>query len=282
MTIVANAPSSNRLSRVFVRRRRKGNPKNRNAAKALPPPSANTGLRWLRKAVAAWPLALDELLAAVVLTVSVAVTAAVPVMAGGAAKEQVGRSTAVAGPVTVQESATEPVKPPLGMIVIVEVPLTPGVAMLTVVLVSAKLGAGAGGGAGVGGGAGAGAVTVTAMIAVLVSGRTTPLESTAFTDSVYCPGVVPGCVWIMTVVVAGAFPEIVTGGMDEQVGTSFALTGELLVPHSRVTLPEKPFVGVIVRVEVPVAPATMETAVPLSVRPGGTTVRDTSAEVLPP
>jgi hypothetical protein len=208
----------------------------------------------------------------VVLTVSIADTAVVPVMAGGAATEQVGRSTAVAGPVTVQESATEPVKPPPGLIVIVEVPLTPGVAMLTVVLVSAKLGAGGG----------AGAVTVTAMIAVLVSGRTAPLESTAFTDSVYCPGVVPGCVWIMTVVVAGAFPEIVTGGMDEQVGTSFALTGELLVPHSRVTLPEKPFVGVIVRVEVPVAPATMETAVPLSVRPGGTTVRDTSAEVLPP
>ena len=234
------------------------------------------------KAVAAWPVALDELLAAVVLTVSVADTAAIELMAGGAATEQVGRSTAVAGPVTVQESATEPVKPPLGMIVIVEVPLTPGVAMLTVVLVSAKLGAGGGAGAGGGGGAGAGAVTVTAMIAVLVSGRTAPLESTAFTNSVYCPVVVPGCVWILIVAVTGAFPEIVNGGMDEQVGTSFALTGELLVPHSRVTLPEKPFVGVIVRVEVPVAPATMETAVPLSVRPGGTTIRDTSAEVLPP
>jgi hypothetical protein len=382
MTIVANAPSSNRLSRVFVRRRRKGNPKNRNAARALPPPSANIGLRWLRKAVAVWPVALDELLAAVVLTVSVAVTAVVPVMAGGAATEQVGRSTAVAGPVTVQESATEPVKAPLGMIVIVEVPLTPGVAMLTVVLVSAKLGAGPGtvtvtatlvlamttplewtaftdsmycpwvvpgcvwilsvvvAGAFpeiVTGGmdeqvgtsfaltgelppshsrvtvpekpfegvivrvevpvapattetevppsvkpGGAGAVTVTAMIAVLVSARTAPLESTASTDSVYCPGVVPGCVWILTVMVAGAFPEIVTGGMDEQVGTSFALTGELLVAHSRVTVPEKPFVGVIVRVEFPVAPATMETAVPLSLRPGGTIVRDTSAEVLPP
>jgi hypothetical protein len=171
----------------------------------------------LGKAVATWPVAFDELLAAVVLTVSIAVTVVVPVMGGGAATEQVGRSTAVAGPVTVQESATEPVKPPLGMIVIVEVPLTPGVAMLTVVLVSAKLGAGGGGGAG------AGAVTVTATIAVLVLAMTTPLESTAFTGTMYCPGVVPGCVWILNVVVAGAFAEIVTGGMDEQVGTSLAL-----------------------------------------------------------
>src|SRR5580700_11159281 len=161
MTIVANAPSSNRLSSVFIRRRRKGNPKNRNAAKALPPPSANIRLCWLRKAVAAWPVALDELLAAVVLTVSVAVTAAVPVMAGGAATEQVGGSIAAAGPVTAQESATEPVKPPLGMIVIVEVPLAPGVAMLTVELVSAKLGAEV--------------VTVTATIAALVLAMTTPL-----------------------------------------------------------------------------------------------------------
>ena len=140
------------------------------------------------------PVALDELLAAVVLTVSVAVTAAVPVMAGGAATEQVGRSTAVAEPVTVQESATEPVKPPLGLIVIVEVPLTPGVAMLTVVLVSAKLGAGG--------------VTVTATIAVLVLVTTDPFESTAYTSSMYFPGVVPGCVWILRVMVAGAFPEI--------------------------------------------------------------------------
>src|ERR1700677_1252869 len=133
-------------------------------------------------------------------------------MAGGAATEQVGRSTAVVGPVTVQESATEPVKPPPGLIVIVEVPLTPGVAMLTVVLVSAKLGAGRGGGAG--------AVTNTATIAVLVLAMRFPLESTAFTPNVYCSGVVPGCVWILSVVVVGAFPEIVT--VDEQVGKSFA------------------------------------------------------------
>jgi len=45
--------------------------------------------------------ALDELLAAVVLTVSVADTLVIPVMAGSAATEQVGGSTAIAGPVTV-------------------------------------------------------------------------------------------------------------------------------------------------------------------------------------
>jgi hypothetical protein len=139
MTIAANAPSSNRLGRNFVRGRRKGNPKNRNATRAPPPSSANIRLCWLRKAIAAWPVALDELLAAVVLTVSVADTRLIPVMAGGAAREQVGRSTAAAGPFTVQESASLLEKPPLSMIVIVEVPLAPGVAMLTVVLVSAKL-----------------------------------------------------------------------------------------------------------------------------------------------
>src|ERR1700733_8474169 len=206
MTIGAKAPSSNRLTRDFVRRRGEGSPKNRNATRAPPPPSANFRLCCLRKAVAAWPVALDELLAAVVLTVSVADTPVIPVMASGAETEQVGGSTAVAGPVTVQESATEPVKPPLGLIVIVEVPLAPGVAMRTVVLVSAKLGAGA--------------VTVTATIAVLVLAMRFPLESTAFTSRVYCPGVVPGCVWILSVMVVGAFPETAT--VDEQVGKSFA------------------------------------------------------------
>ena len=181
ITIAANAPSSNRRSRVFVRRRRKGNPKNRNAASALPPPSANSRLRCLRKAVAAWPVALDELLAAVVLIVSVVVTGAVPVMAGGIATEQVGGSTAVAGPFTVQESASLLEKPPLGVTVIVEVPLAPGDAMLTGVLVSEKLGAGGG----------AGAVTVTATVVLAIA---TPLESTAFTYNMYCPVVVPSCV----------------------------------------------------------------------------------------
>src|SRR5271163_759154 len=98
----------------------------------------------------------------------------------------------------------------MGVTVIVEAPLAPGEAMLTGVLKSAKP---RGGG---------GAFTVTATLAVLVLAMRFPLESTAFTNSSYCPGVVPGCVWILSVVVVGAFPEIVIGGMDEKVGTSFA------------------------------------------------------------
>ena len=53
----------------------------------------------------------------------------------------------------------------------------------------------------------------------------TPLESTAFTPNRYCPGVVPGCVWILKVTVAGALPEIVACGIAEQMGTSLALPG---------------------------------------------------------
>ena len=49
-------------------------------------------------------------------------------------------SVAPAGPVTVHESAKILVKPPLGEMVIVEVPLAPGEAMLTAVLLSAKAG----------------------------------------------------------------------------------------------------------------------------------------------
>jgi hypothetical protein len=56
--------------------------------------------------------------AAVVLTVSVAVTAPVPEIAVGAVAEQVGGSTADAGlAVTAQVSAKVPVKPPFGVTV---------------------------------------------------------------------------------------------------------------------------------------------------------------------
>jgi hypothetical protein len=46
--------------------------------------------------------------------------------------------------VTVQVSATVPAKPPLGVTVMVEVPVAPGEAMLTAVLVRVKAGTGAG------------------------------------------------------------------------------------------------------------------------------------------
>jgi len=53
--------------------------------------------------------------------VIVDVTAAVPEMVGGALAEHVGIFAAPATPLTAHVSATEPVKPPLGVIVRVEV-----------------------------------------------------------------------------------------------------------------------------------------------------------------
>jgi hypothetical protein len=84
-----------------------------------------------------WSAAVDD---AVVLMVSFAVTAAVPEVAAGALIEQVGASTEPDGPaVTAQVSATLPVKPPLGVTVMVEVPLAPGDAMLIGVPLSVKV-----------------------------------------------------------------------------------------------------------------------------------------------
>jgi hypothetical protein len=80
--------------------------------------------------------------AAVVLTVSVAVTGAPPVVAGAAVTEHVGASAAPMGPPeTAQLRATLPVKPPVGVIVMVDVPVGPGDAMVTAVLLRVKPGA---------------------------------------------------------------------------------------------------------------------------------------------
>src|SRR5215469_3601478 len=77
--------------------------------------------------------------------VSFAVTAVAPVITGGAVTEQVGASAAPMGlPVTAQLRATLPVKPPVGLIVMVELPEAPDDAMVTAVLLSVKLGGGAG------------------------------------------------------------------------------------------------------------------------------------------
>jgi hypothetical protein len=89
-----------------------------------------------------WRAAAD---AAEVLTVSVAVTGPVPEIAAGCAAEQVGVPTAPDGlAVTAQVSATLPVKPPLGVSVMVEVALAPGDAMLMGVPLSVKDGVAAG------------------------------------------------------------------------------------------------------------------------------------------
>jgi hypothetical protein len=73
--------------------------------------------------------------------VSVAVTGAVPDIAAGTAAEQVGASIAPVGlEVTAQVSATLPTKPPLGVMVIVAVPLCPADAMLIGAPFSVKAG----------------------------------------------------------------------------------------------------------------------------------------------
>ena len=126
-----------RLSCVIVLRRRMGNPKNSSDAMAIraPPAPATRGGYCVR--VALW-VAAD---AAVVLMVSVAVTAAGPVIAGGTVTEHVGASAPPVGPpVTAQLRATLPVKPPLGLIVMVEVAFGPGAAMVIPVLLSVKPG----------------------------------------------------------------------------------------------------------------------------------------------
>jgi hypothetical protein len=101
------------------------------------------------------PLAVDDI--AVVLTVSVAVTGAVPVIASEAGIEQVGASAAPAGPpLTAQLSATFPAKPPLGDSIIVAVPLAPAVAIVIAeLLLKVKL-------------AGAGTNASTAVAAVML------------------------------------------------------------------------------------------------------------------
>ena len=71
--------------------------------------------------------------------VSVDVTAAVPEMAAGWEAVHVGGSMAPAGlEVTVQVTATVPIKPPLGAIVIVELVLIPGEATMADVPLSVK------------------------------------------------------------------------------------------------------------------------------------------------
>lgn len=159
----------------------------------------------------AWASEAD---AAVVLTVSVAVTAVVPVIAAGWVTEQTGGSTEPAGPVTVHERATLPVKPPLGVTVIVEVPVAPGEAIVTVVLVRVKFGA-----TGV-------AATVRGIWVVTVLPPEAPV-----TVIVYEPTVVAACVVTVSIAVTARIPVMLACGLIEQVGAPVAPDGPPLTEH---------------------------------------------------
>jgi len=160
------------------------------------------------------PARASEADAAVVLTVSVAITGAVPVIAAGWVTEQTGGSTEPTGPVTVHERATLPVKPPLGVTVIFEVPVAPGEAMVTVVLVRVKFG-------GTGG-----AVTVRGTWVVTVLPPEAPV-----TVIVYEPEVVAAWVVTVSIAVTARAPVMVACGLMEQVGVPVPPEGPELTEH---------------------------------------------------
>jgi hypothetical protein len=122
MDVAAMAKNTSSPNKVPHFRRRSGRQKKNSVASATPPEQVKIRFSGL------WSAAVD---AAVVLIVRLAVTAAVPEMAAGEMVEQVGTSTEPDGAaVTAHVSTTLPVNPPLGVIVMVEVPVAPGDAML--------------------------------------------------------------------------------------------------------------------------------------------------------
>jgi hypothetical protein len=74
------------------------------------------------------------------LMASVAATGPVPEMVAGCVTVQVGGSSVPTASVTAQVSATPPVKPPLGVTVIIEVPPVPGETMLIGVPLTTNVG----------------------------------------------------------------------------------------------------------------------------------------------
>jgi hypothetical protein len=102
--------STNAASNVDIRRRRVGTIRTSNPASATPPPIGSNRILGFSIAAAT----------AVVLTVSVAVPAVVPLIAIGEVTEHVGVSVPLVGE-TAQLKATLPVNPPPGVTVIVDV-----------------------------------------------------------------------------------------------------------------------------------------------------------------
>jgi len=78
-------------------------------------------------------------------------------------------------------------------------------------------------------------------------------------------------VLIVSVVVTGAVPEIVTGAETEQPGKSAAFAGKTITAQVTPTDPVNPAAGVIVTVEVTVAPGdAMLAGVAVTVKLDGT------------
>jgi hypothetical protein len=225
----AMVANSSKPNSVFNLLRRKGIPKKNNAARATPPPIGD-----IRRS-GSWTTALDT---AVVPMVSVAVTGVVPEIAAGALTEQAGMSTAPTGLlVTVQLRDTVPVKPLLGVTVIVEVPLAPGAAMVIAVLLSAKLGA----------------TTVNEVVEMTAM---PPSAGVPCTIIWYAPGVVAGSVETVAVALTAAVPESMADGGIEHVGGDIPMNWKLILQLS-VTSPVTLMAGVTVTVEVALAPTTI-------------------------
>jgi len=118
--------------RVFHFLRRDGTNRKKSEASAVPPPIANRLWNGFCN-----PARVEAVLS----RVTIAVTAAEPLMGAGATAVQVGRYCAPVGlDVIAQASETVPVNPPLGVMVMVDEAGVPGITLVMAVPLSEKFG----------------------------------------------------------------------------------------------------------------------------------------------
>jgi hypothetical protein len=169
--------------------------------------------------------------AEVVCRLNAAVVGEVPEMVD-VMEVQVGAETAPAGPdVTVQVKMTDPVKPPAGVKVTVELALAPGPDIVDGVAEMVSDGITA-----------ADTVTCTLVDAVIFP----VAESTPSTVSMKLPAVVAVALWTVSVAVPLEFPTVVVAGSQ--------VSPEVEGAQERATGPVNPPDGVIEMVDVPLAP----------------------------
>jgi hypothetical protein len=159
-----------------------------------------------------------------VFTVSVAVTAVVPLIVTGPTPH-VGRSVAPVGELEIAQLIfTTPVNPPAGVTEIVDVfpVVAPGFTVIPLLLASAIDGA-------------AGAFTVTAIcvLPVIVA----LVESVPVTVTVYAPDVVVEVVLMLTVLVAAIAEVTLTAAPGMQVGGPVGLARFVVTAQLRFTVP---------------------------------------------